>query len=198
MTQVITYPGIEEPSVFSLTQFDWLPWIAPLDVADLTGRHYEGLVDRPRDKMPYFRLLARDPDVLGARTRTDKDIFYSRGGLPRQERELAAAAVSRLNGCIYCAAIHARFSIQFSKDDTDVLKLLVEGTGADISGRNGAVIRAADVLTRSPASFGTTDITALDAAGFGDDEIVDMIQSAAFFNWANRLMLSLGEPQAEA
>ena len=28
-------------------------------------------------KSDYFRLLARDPDVLEARTRTDKDIFYN-------------------------------------------------------------------------------------------------------------------------
>ncbi len=46
----------------------------------------------------------RDPEVLEARTRTDKDIFYNpEAGLPRAERELAAAATSRLNGCIYCA-----------------------------------------------------------------------------------------------
>jgi alkylhydroperoxidase family enzyme len=30
--------------------------------------------------------------------------------------------------------------------------------------------------------------------GLDDAEIVDVINSAAFFNWANRLMLSLGEP----
>ena len=31
-----------------------------------------------------------------------------------------------------------------------------------------------------------------------DLAIADVIQSAAFFNWANRLMLSLGEPAAPA
>ena len=28
-----------------------------------------------------------------------------------------------------------------------------------------------------------------------DEQIVDLINSVAFFNWANRLMLSLGEPE---
>ncbi|RWR27360.1 alkylhydroperoxidase domain protein [Sinirhodobacter populi] len=196
MGQIITYPDNHEPDRFTTAQLDWLPWIAPLDEAALTDRHYEGLVDRSRSKSAYFRLLARDPDVLGARTRTDKDIFYSRGGLPRAERELAAAAVSRLNGCIYCASVHARFSIQFSKDDGDVTRLLEQGTDAVDEGRNGAVVRTAVALTRSPDQFGEAGIAALDEAGFGDDEIVDLIQAAAFFNWANRLMLSLGEPQA--
>ncbi|MFC3059703.1 alkylhydroperoxidase domain protein [Paenirhodobacter populi] len=195
MGQIITYPDNHEPDRFTTAQLDWLPWIAPLDEAALTDRHYEGLVDRSRSKSAYFRLLARDPEVLGARTRTDKDIFYSKGGLPRAERELAAAAVSRLNGCIYCASVHARFSIQFSKDDGDVTRLLERGTDAVDKGRNGAVVRTAVALTRSPAQFGEADIAALDDAGFKDDEIVDLIQAAAFFNWANRLMLSLGEPQ---
>ena len=34
----------------------------------------------------------------------------------------------------------------------------------------------------------------LRSVGLDDAEIVDVINSAAFFNWANRLMLSLGEP----
>ena len=35
----------------------------------------------------------------------------------------------------------------------------------------------------------------MSAASWLDDaDIVDVINSAAFFNWANRLMLSLGEP----
>ena len=80
-----------------------------------------GLVDAARAKSPYFRLLARDPEVLEARTRTDKDIFYNpEAGLPRAERELAAAATSRLNGCIYCASVHARFAAIYSKRVDDV------------------------------------------------------------------------------
>jgi uncharacterized peroxidase-related enzyme len=78
-----------------------------------------GLVDASRAKSPYFRLLARDPDILGARTRTDKDIFYNpEAGLPRAERELSAAAASRYNGCIYCASVHARFASHFSHRTT--------------------------------------------------------------------------------
>jgi alkylhydroperoxidase family enzyme len=34
--------------------------------------------------------------------------------------------------------------------------------------------------------------------GLDDLEIADVIHGAAFFNWANRLMLSLGEPTPAA
>jgi alkylhydroperoxidase family enzyme len=33
-------------------------------------------------------------------------------------------------------------------------------------------------------------------SGLDDLAIADVIHAAAFFNWANRLMLSLGEPAA--
>ena len=72
---------------FTQEQLDWQPWIAPLQESELSERHYAGLVDAARAHSTYFRLLARDPDTLGARTRTDKDIFYNPdAGLPRAER----------------------------------------------------------------------------------------------------------------
>jgi alkylhydroperoxidase family enzyme len=37
-------------------------------------------------------------------------------------------------------------------------------------------------------------LAALGRAGLDDLAIADVIHAAAFFNWANRLMLSLGEP----
>src|SRR6202012_6281828 len=105
----------------------------PMDAEKMTQRHLDSLVDASRVKSPYFRLLARDPDVLEARTRTDKDIFYNPdAGLPRAERELAAATVSRLNGCIYCASVHARVASTYSKRTEDVDKLLAQGTGVDL------------------------------------------------------------------
>ena len=46
----------------------------------------------------------------------------------------------------------------------------------------------------SPGGAVVSALSALVPAGLDDLAIADLIQSAAFFNWANRLMLSLGEP----
>lgn len=194
--QVLSHPDNVEPVAFTQEELGWLPWLAPLDESELTGRHYEGLVDRGRAKSPYFRLLARDPEVLGARTRTDKDIFYNtESGLPRAEREIAAAAVSRVNGCIFCASVHSRFAAHHSKQPETVQRLLDEGVEAEgLPPRWRAVAEAAAALTRTPAAFGVEEVERLRAEGLGDDEVADVVFAAAFFNWANRLMLSLGEP----
>ena len=187
--------GHTEPTVFTRDMLDWLPWLEPLAEAELTPRHMEGLVDAARAKSAYFRLLARDPEVLGARTRTDKDIFYNPdAGLPRAERELAAAATSRLNGCIYCASVHARFAATYSKRVEDVDRLLAEGTDAKLDERWDAIVAASVALTSIPMTFDKSHIERLRAVGLDDLAIADVIQAASFFNWANRLMLSLGEP----
>ena len=198
-TAVITHPGNHEPTAFTQAQLEWLPWLPPLAEDELTERHYAGLVDAARAKSPYFRLLARDPDTLGARTRTDKDIFYNPdAGLPRAERELSATATSRSNGCIYCASVHARFASHFSHRQADVQRLLDEGVEADLDQRLNAIVAASVALTATPTALDGTHIDNLRAAGLDDFAISDALHGAAFFNWANRLMLSLGEPQQQA
>ena len=77
-----------------------------------------------------------------------------------------------------------------------VQRLLDDGVGVKLDPRWDAVVSASAALTATPSTFGATHIAALRAAGLDDAEIVDVINAAAFFNWANRLMLSLGEPAA--
>jgi hypothetical protein len=84
---IVVHANRNEPVVFTQDELGWLPWLDPFPEADLTERHWAGLVDRSRAKSDYFRLLVRDPEVLEARTKTDKDIFYNTAdGLPRAER----------------------------------------------------------------------------------------------------------------
>jgi alkylhydroperoxidase domain protein len=194
---VLTPPDHVTPVVFTRAQLEWLPWLEPVAAEAMTERQKASLVDAARLKSPYFRLLARDPGALEARTRTDKDIFYNPdAGLPRAERELAAAATSRFNGCLYCASVHARHAAVYSKREEDVQRLLDDGVGADLGERWNAIVAASVSLGATPIAFGAEHVDRLRAAGLDDLAISDVIHAAAFFNWANRLMLSLGEPAA--
>lgn len=196
---VIRYPDAAAPRAFTQAQLGWEPWLEPKPEPELTEADYTALVERSRAASPYFRLLVRDPVVLGARTRADNDIFYNEdAGLARPERELAAAATSRTNGCIFCASVHSRFAAKLSGRTQDVQRLLDEGVEAVQDERWTAVVAAAVALTATPSRFGDEHVDALRAAGFDDQAVLDVIQSAAFFSWANRLMLSLGEPTPPA
>ncbi|WP_339393059.1 alkylhydroperoxidase domain protein [Brevibacterium metallidurans] len=197
--RVRTYPDLARPEVFQQAGLGWVPWIAPVAEADLTAAQREALIEAGRAKNPYFRLLARDPAALRARTLTDLDIFFNvSDGVGRAERELAATAASRLNGCLFCASIHSDRASEESGRREVVQRLLDTGT----AGRSSlgdpvwdAVVDASVALSLTPSAFGPEQVGALREAGLDDADIVDVIGAAAFFNWANRLMLSLGEPE---
>ena len=95
---------------FTLDALDWLPWLTPVKEADATPEQDEVI----RKTTPaawgsaYFSLLAHDLEALRARTALFNGIMYGPGGLKRPDRELATVAVSRTNGCVYCASVHSR------------------------------------------------------------------------------------------
>ena len=77
-------------------------------------------------------------------------------------------------------------------------RLLDAGVTADLGERWNAIVAASVALTGTPSTFGPEHVERLRRAGLDDLAIADVIHASAFFNWANRLMLSLGEPAAAA
>lgn len=185
------------PSHFVNHPLGWLPWIAPLEKEELNDEHIDALIKPERAGIAYFRLLARDPDALKARTLTDLDIFYNtEGGLSRADRELAATVVSRYNGCEYCATVHQARCIDEGGEPAAVQRLLDEGIAADLGSKKWDLIRQTAVaLTSTPFAFDAAQCAELREFGFDEQSILDLIYSSAFFNWANRLMLTLGQAE---
>ena len=191
-----TYPDLEPPRGFTQEPLAWAAWLPPLPEEEFTPLHWEALVDKGRAKNPYFALLARAPEILRERTKTDNDIFYStEGGLPRAERELGATTASRVNGCVFCASVHSRFATQNSGRRDDVQRLLDEGVKGQQEPRWRALIDAFEALTSTPVRLEARHLEALREQGLDDLALADAIHSTAFFQWANRLMLSLGQVQ---
>lgn len=189
-------PDVAKPQGFVAHSLGWKPWVPPQPKEEFTDAQRDALIKPERIDMEYFRLLARDPAALKARTLTDLDIFYNTdGGLGRAERELAATVVSRLNGCEYCASVHQQRAKEEGGDAAAIDRLLEEGVSADLGSAQWSVIRDATLaLTESPFAFDASHVERLEAVGFDTLAIIDVINSTAFFNWANRLMLTLGEP----
>ena len=182
------------PAGFTQDKLGWVPWLEPIVLAEATTDQL-AVLDGFRAQSPYFRLLARDPDVLRERTAVDKAVFYGHGGLPRAERELAATVTSRLNGCVFCASVHSAQSSALSGRTADVQRLLDEGVGVRIDERRDAITDFAAALAATPPGVTVEHVARLRQVGLGDEEISDIVHATGFFSWANRLMLTLGEPE---
>ncbi|WEE78197.1 peroxidase-related enzyme [Comamonas testosteroni] len=179
---------------FTSETLDWKAWLQVLDPDTATPEQQHVLeVSHPKAKsMDFYLLLARQPQVLLERSQAFNAIMYAPGGLSRAEREVAATAVSRSNGCVYCASVHAQRFEQLAKRNDVMAQLFDEPDTAGTNARERAIIQASLALTRTPGSFGKHNLQPLRDAGLSDLEILDMLHSAALFGWANRLMLNLG------
>jgi uncharacterized peroxidase-related enzyme len=116
--------------------------------------------------------------------------------LPRADRELAAVAVSRVNGCVYCASVHIQRYIQLTKRPEIMQRLIDEGVDTELPPRERAIVDFAVKLTRTPPTLTAADLKPLRQLGLTDQEILDLTHATAMFAWANRLMQTLGEPVA--
>jgi uncharacterized peroxidase-related enzyme len=180
---------------FSIVPFDWQPWTKTIAEVEATPEQWAVLdeVVPAMKKNPYYLLLAHDPEPLRQRTGLFNGIMKGAGGSPLSDRELAAVATSRVNGCVYCAAIHARAYNQLTGDTEQIQRLLDEGVGTPLRDRERAIVDLAVKLTEDPAGFGAADLQPLRELGLSDLEILDITNGAAIFAWANRLLQTLGE-----
>ena len=177
----------------------WQPRVKPIDLAEATPAQLEALKVTPSNTKvsDYVLVLANDVETLTARTPLFNAILYNRGGLGRAERELGAIGASVVNRCIYCAAVHASRYNQLTKDETVMQRIFADGEEAALEPRAAAIFRFAAKLSKTPSEATEADMRALRAAGLSDEEILDLILSAALFGWANRLMHTLGDPIAQ-
>lgn len=63
---------------------------------------------------------------------------------------------------------------------------------ATLDAATRAMLDFAVKMTKTPNRMNSADVQRLRDAGFSDQDIVDIAQLAAYFNYSNRLMDSLG------
>jgi uncharacterized peroxidase-related enzyme len=184
------------PEAFTMSKLDWDPWIETVNDIGLSEAELEIVFEQAPNarNSPYFATLALDLPALVQRTGLFNNAMRSPGGASNAERELAATATSRVNGCIYCASVHSARYVQYAKNPEMMQRLLDNGVDGPIENpREQAIVDFSVKLTTDPAGLRASDLQALRDAGMSDLEIYDVAQSAAMFAWANRLMQTLGE-----
>ena len=181
---------------FTNAVLDWKAWLPTVKLADATPEQIAALDEMSpvAKQSAYFLLLAHQTDMLLQRSIAFNAIMFAPAGLPRAERELGATVASRVNGCVYCASVHAQRFEQLAKRSDVIEQLFEDPESAGTSAREKAIIAFSIELTLRPDSISKEHIRALKVAGLNDGEVLDLIQSVALFAWANRLMLNLGEP----
>ena len=183
-----------KPRGFTQDVVEWESWLPLVDAATATPEQRAALAASPSQTSPYFLTLAHDVDALAQRSPLFHNVMYAPRGLPRAERELATVVTSIVNGCIYCASVHARRFGELTKRPDIIQRLYDEGLDTTLEPRMRAVVDFARALSQMPAAAGPKELETLRKVGLTDLEVVDLIHAIAMFANANRLMQTLGEP----
>lgn len=180
---------------YTMAEVGWAPRIPPVVAATATAAQLAALEACPPAvrRSTYFLTLAQDPASLGERGALFNSVMYAPRGLPRAERELATAAVSMVNGCVYCTSVHARRFAELTHEPETMQRLLDEGFGAPLDARRRAMVEFAAKLTATPGTVDGGDLVPLRSAGLAELELLDLVHAIAMFANANRLMQALGE-----
>lgn len=139
-----------------------------------------------------FRTYAWRPERFRAWFSHFKTVMEGTPGLSAREREMISVAVSMANGCLYCLVAHGAALRQQSDDRIEADRITLDYRRADLSARERAILDYAVKVTKNPGDCDETDIEELRAAGLSDEDIWDVIEVAAMFNFTNRLAMATG------
>ncbi|ABE36017.1 hypothetical protein DR64_8336 [Paraburkholderia xenovorans LB400] len=181
---------------FTAATLEWTAWLDTVAL-DKASPEQTAVLEASHPKAStsdYYLLLVHEPEVLAQRSGAFNSIMYAPGGLSRAERELASTVVSRVNGCVYCASVHAQRFTQLTRRSDVIEQVFADPATAGTNERERAIVRYAIDLTLHPEAVDRRSLDALRVVGLTPAEILDLSQAIAIFAWANRLMLTLGEP----
>jgi uncharacterized peroxidase-related enzyme len=150
---------------------------------------------KSRGKLANVHMIASlNPKAITAHMDLYMTVMFGSSPLSRAEREMMGVVVSAANRCAYCVEHHSQALLHFWKD-AERLAQLAQDYAADpeLTDRQAALCRYAEAVTLRPESDDVPELIArLRALGLEDRAILDASLVAAYFNFVNRLVLSLG------
>ncbi len=154
---------------------------------------YDDLVQKRGKLADIHMIQSLRPESIVSHMELYLDIMFGRSALSRAQREMIAVVVSVANGCQYCTMHHLQALSHYIKDTKKLSAITNWPEKGVLSDEDAALCNFALHLTRHPGDHENTDYTQpLRKQGLSDDGILDAVLVIAYFNFVNRIALSLG------
>ena len=137
--------------------------------------------------------LALNPGTLKRAVGYFASLFDPQEGrLSLADKELLALIVSAENGCAYCEAHHTKGYAAATGDKLRARRMALGHEHVpDLDEREEALASLAIKITRDPSDVTDHDLDILRRLDFDDAEILEAIETIAFFNYTNRVAISI-------
>ena len=180
---------------------DRISWFPIADRSSLSAET-RALFDQVEEKLGFvpnvFTAFAwREGRFTRWRAHFD-DLMQPSPGLGKAEREMISVVVSMQNQCLYCLTSHGFALRALLKDPVKGARLTLDYRRAGLSEKQMAMLDFAVKLTLDPVTCSEEDVDDLRGLGFSDEDVWDIAEVTAMFNYTNRLMSAAGVlPNAE-
>ena len=121
-----------------------------------------------------------------------REIMQGESELSEAEREMICLAVSSENGCLYCLVAHGAELRRHLGDPVQADRIVIDYRRAGLPERQRAMLDYAVKLTVNMKECDEADLEYLRSLGFSDEGIFDIAETAAMFNFTNRLASATG------
>jgi uncharacterized peroxidase-related enzyme len=174
---------------------DAISWF-PVPADDQLPDDVRSLFAKARERIGFvpnvFRVYAFRPDRFRAWFAHYRQLHEPTDRLSAAEREMIAVAVSMANGCLYCLVAHGAALREALGDPVLADRITLDYRRADLDDRMRAVLDYAVKITSAPVACDEADLDALRKHGLSDEEIWDVAEIAAMYNFTNRLAMATG------
>ena len=120
------------------------------------------------------------------------DLMTESEGLSKAEREMVALVVSAANDCLYCMTSHGYAVRLLLGDPVTGERITLDYRRAGLDARTLAMLDYAVKITKRPTECSLEDVEHLRKHGFRDEDIWDIAEIAAMYNYTNRLASATG------
>lgn len=132
------------------------------------------------------------PDTMIKHLDLYLSIMFSNSNLSREEKEILAVVVSKLNNCDYCVNHLAEALNHYWKDKKRLENFIEKLDDPAFSDKFRLAVKYTSKLTTTPSAVVKDDIDKLKQIGWVDEDILSINLITSYFNFVNRIALGLG------
>src|SRR5215510_1966800 len=168
----------------------------PVPAEDELPENLRGLFAKARKRLGFvpnvFRVYSFRPERLSTWFAHFRQLHEPTANLNAAEREMIAVAVSMANGCLYCLVAHGAALREAIGDPIVADRITLDYKRAGLDPKMEAVLDFAVKITRHPLDCDQEDLENLKSLGLTEQEVWDVIEIAAMYNFTNRMASATG------
>lgn len=173
-------------------QISWFPVPAEDEVHESLRRLFRKAKETLGFVPNVFRVYSFRPERLTAWFGHYKQLHEPTEHLNAAEREMIAVAVSLANGCLYCLVAHGAALREALGDPIKADRITLDYRRAGLDAKMEAVLDFAVKLTRQMVECSSADLAHLQSFGLTQEEVWDVIEIVAMYNFTNRMAAATG------